>query len=201
MSNPPYVSEAEWEELDPGVRDFEPKLALTADDEGLSVARAIASFVQARALLSPDAVFGMEVGLAHCERLRTEQGEALAGAQDADVFSFAYNTAAWRFPRGAGFALQDLSGRDRFWCQMNGLPYAAFAVVDETRRMATEQEEGDAAAESSAPPRGSARRGASGDKHMSAAALAKREAERQAAEETALAEAAREDETFPEDAL
>jgi len=36
VSNPPYVSEAEYESLDPSVRDYEPGLALVSDDGGLS---------------------------------------------------------------------------------------------------------------------------------------------------------------------
>jgi release factor glutamine methyltransferase len=36
VSNPPYVSQAEYESLDPSVRDYEPRLALVSDDGGLS---------------------------------------------------------------------------------------------------------------------------------------------------------------------
>lgn len=35
-SNPPYVTEAEWEELEPEVKEHEPKLALVAPQEGLA---------------------------------------------------------------------------------------------------------------------------------------------------------------------
>lgn len=37
VSNPPYVSRAEWEALEPGVRDFEPRRALLAGESGLEV--------------------------------------------------------------------------------------------------------------------------------------------------------------------
>ena len=41
VSNPPYVSESEWRELDPTVRDYEPKIALTAGEDGLAIIRQI----------------------------------------------------------------------------------------------------------------------------------------------------------------
>jgi release factor glutamine methyltransferase len=37
LSNPPYVSEAEYLQLDKGVRDFEPRLALVAGTTGLEI--------------------------------------------------------------------------------------------------------------------------------------------------------------------
>ena len=41
VSNPPYVTEAEWEALDPSVRDFEPRMALVGGKDGLDFYRAI----------------------------------------------------------------------------------------------------------------------------------------------------------------
>lgn len=41
VSNPPYVTEAEWEALDPSVRDFEPRMALVGGADGLDFYRAI----------------------------------------------------------------------------------------------------------------------------------------------------------------
>lgn len=41
VSNPPYVSESDWQKLEPGVRDFEPKHALVADNHGLAALEAI----------------------------------------------------------------------------------------------------------------------------------------------------------------
>lgn len=39
VSNPPYVTTQEWERLNPGVRDFEPHLALDGGKDGLDVIR------------------------------------------------------------------------------------------------------------------------------------------------------------------
>lgn len=41
VSNPPYVTEAEWVALAPGVRDHEPRLALVGGRDGLEVIRRI----------------------------------------------------------------------------------------------------------------------------------------------------------------
>lgn len=41
VSNPPYVTEAEWEALDPSVREFEPRMALVGGRDGLDFYRAI----------------------------------------------------------------------------------------------------------------------------------------------------------------
>lgn len=43
VANPPYISRAEMEELEPEVRDFEPRLALTDEADGLGCYRAIFS--------------------------------------------------------------------------------------------------------------------------------------------------------------
>ncbi|MDO4558318.1 MAG: peptide chain release factor N(5)-glutamine methyltransferase, partial [Planctomycetia bacterium] len=39
LSNPPYVTRAEWEQLAPEIRNHEPKLALIAGEDGMSVCR------------------------------------------------------------------------------------------------------------------------------------------------------------------
>lgn len=43
VCNPPYVSESEFSTLDPEVRDFEPKLALTAESNGLEFYQRLAA--------------------------------------------------------------------------------------------------------------------------------------------------------------
>lgn len=60
FSNPPYIAAAEWAALEPGVRDFEPREALVADQDGLAVyARLI---VQAAAKLRPGGALCLEIG-------------------------------------------------------------------------------------------------------------------------------------------
>jgi len=41
VSNPPYIPESQYETLEPGVRDYEPKLSLLAGSEGLSIIKDI----------------------------------------------------------------------------------------------------------------------------------------------------------------
>ncbi|MCK4887616.1 MAG: peptide chain release factor N(5)-glutamine methyltransferase [Planctomycetes bacterium] len=60
VSNPPYVSTAEFEKLDKNVKDHEPKLALLAGEQGLDVYRKIAA--QVDQFLKPDAALIMEIG-------------------------------------------------------------------------------------------------------------------------------------------
>ncbi|HEX7344625.1 MAG TPA: peptide chain release factor N(5)-glutamine methyltransferase, partial [bacterium] len=42
VSNPPYVSESEYDELPPTVRNYEPKIALWAGADGLQAIRGLA---------------------------------------------------------------------------------------------------------------------------------------------------------------
>lgn len=42
ISNPPYISDKEWDVMDESVRNFEPKLALFADNDGLAIYEKIA---------------------------------------------------------------------------------------------------------------------------------------------------------------
>lgn len=59
VSNPPYVSAAEWEQLEPGVRDFEPRDALVGGSDGLAAIRELAT--SARAALRPGGLLALEV--------------------------------------------------------------------------------------------------------------------------------------------
>ncbi len=65
VSNPPYVTSAEWEELEPSVRDYEPKLALDGGADGLDFYRAIVqNFTGA---LKPGGFLCLEFGLGQQE--------------------------------------------------------------------------------------------------------------------------------------
>lgn len=67
VTNPPYVSEAEFPSLDATVREHEPKQALVAGPDGLAVIRRLIS--QARLALVPGGMLWMEIG--------NEQGAAV----------------------------------------------------------------------------------------------------------------------------
>ena len=61
VSNPPYVTTAEMETLDPSVRDFEPRLALHGGEDGLDFYRAIVqNFTPA---LRPGGCLALEFGM------------------------------------------------------------------------------------------------------------------------------------------
>ncbi len=91
VSNPPYVAAAEWEELDPGVRDFEPRAALVSGPDGLAAIREL--IAQARELVRPGGLLALEVDARRA-------GEAAALAEAAGFVSCSVH--------------QDLFGRPRY---------------------------------------------------------------------------------------
>ncbi len=60
VCNPPYVSAAEYEALDRNVKDYEPRLALYAGQDGLDVYRRIVEKVDQ--FLKPDGILLLEIG-------------------------------------------------------------------------------------------------------------------------------------------
>jgi release factor glutamine methyltransferase len=68
VANPPYITEGEYEELAPEVREYEPQTALLAGEDGLRDIRQIVDVAAAR--LKPGGTLFMEIG--------HRQGEALA---------------------------------------------------------------------------------------------------------------------------
>ena len=62
VCNPPYVSAPEFEALERNVKDYEPKLALFAGDDGLDIYRRIIE--KADLFLKPDAALMLEIGYA-----------------------------------------------------------------------------------------------------------------------------------------
>ena len=60
VSNPPYIAAAEMKHLPPSVREYEPALALTDNQDGLSFYRSIAE--NGRSLLAPGGVVVVEIG-------------------------------------------------------------------------------------------------------------------------------------------
>ena len=63
-SNPPYISDAEWGEVAPNVRDYEPTSALRGGTDGLDVIRLL--IAEAGALLRPGGQLVVEI--AHSQR-------------------------------------------------------------------------------------------------------------------------------------
>jgi release factor glutamine methyltransferase len=60
VSNPPYVSEPEYEKLAPNVKDFEPRSALTAGKDGLDIIKKI--IADANQHLKPAGTLMLEIG-------------------------------------------------------------------------------------------------------------------------------------------
>jgi release factor glutamine methyltransferase len=60
LANPPYISEAEYQELAPEVREYEPETALRAGDDGLRDVRQIVDVAADR--LKPGGTLFMEIG-------------------------------------------------------------------------------------------------------------------------------------------
>ncbi|WP_303721129.1 peptide chain release factor N(5)-glutamine methyltransferase [Malonomonas rubra] len=81
VSNPPYVAQAEWDELMPEVRCFEPRQALLAEDNGLDCYRKLTSQAQNR--LKPRGWLLVEIGYRQAEAV--QQLFTAAGLQDVFV--------------------------------------------------------------------------------------------------------------------
>jgi release factor glutamine methyltransferase len=68
VSNPPYVSAAEYAALDKNVKDYEPRLALYAGVDGLDVYRRISE--KAEQFLKPDGLLLLEIGYTQGDAVR-----------------------------------------------------------------------------------------------------------------------------------
>lgn len=62
VCNPPYVSSGEYEKLDKNVKNYEPRLALFAGEDGMDIYRRIIEKVDS--YLKPDAALILEIGYA-----------------------------------------------------------------------------------------------------------------------------------------
>ncbi len=62
VCNPPYVSSAEYENLDKNVKDYEPRLALHAGQDGLDIYRRLVEKIDQ--FLKPNAALMLEIGYA-----------------------------------------------------------------------------------------------------------------------------------------
>jgi len=68
VSNPPYVSEEEWNSLEPEVKDWEPKKALVAEDNGLKFYPEIAG--NAAKILKTQGFLAVEVGMGQADEVK-----------------------------------------------------------------------------------------------------------------------------------
>lgn len=66
VSNPPYLTDDEWQSLDPSVRSWEPKLALPSGDDGLAALRGLLD--DGRRVLRPGGLMALELD---CRRAET----------------------------------------------------------------------------------------------------------------------------------
>ena len=85
VANPPYLTAAEYAELDPSVRDYEPREALVSGTDGLDATRAL--FADAAALLEPGGVLALEIDERRSAAVRAlGQGSGWNVAMHADLF-------------------------------------------------------------------------------------------------------------------
>lgn len=105
-ANPPYVSESEWQNLNVSVKNFEPKLALVAHDDGLALGQHI--LTQAPSLLKETGVFAMELAEGQPQRLFPE----------LVLEKISFQSPAQKKSHNVWFALCDLSAKARFLCQI-----------------------------------------------------------------------------------
>jgi release factor glutamine methyltransferase len=119
VSNPPYVCEQEWSMCDVEVRDFEPRLALVADDDGLSVAHCLLGHWQRLTEVSAGqpALFCMEGAEGHPARLAHSLGRGTA-----PLVRCSAQQHVREFPLNAAFAACDLEGRARFFMDSEWIP-------------------------------------------------------------------------------
>jgi len=69
VANPPYLTDREWAELDPAVREFEPRSALASGPDGLTVTRALLQ--NAGRLLEPGGLLALEIDERRAEAVQT----------------------------------------------------------------------------------------------------------------------------------
>ncbi len=92
ICNPPYITEEEYKHLDPSVKDFEPKLALTGGEDGLFFYKKLSQSVDA--ILNPSGILCLEIG--------KDQGKSVPLLFDATIWV-------------KKVVEKDYSGHDRFF--------------------------------------------------------------------------------------
>lgn len=69
VSNPPYLSETEYRDLDPAVRSWEPRDALVSGSDGLDATRRL--LADAQSLLEPGGLLALEIDERRADAVRT----------------------------------------------------------------------------------------------------------------------------------
>jgi release factor glutamine methyltransferase len=114
VSNPPYVSESEWSECDPSVKQFEPKMALIGGEQGWLFPRRLLETLNVAGVLSDSSIVGLELGLSHPEILGEEIKSSCGFDFVSPMISVACQRPVWEFPRNQWFSVKDYSQRSRF---------------------------------------------------------------------------------------
>ena len=130
VANPPYVTSAEWSALDAGVRDYEPRLALEAGEDGLDVARSIAAVwddLKGSFLDGPEPLagfFGLELADGQPQKL-------MAMRSPLDLKPGVIPASPRDYPQNRAFAAADLEGRVRYLFEHIGCPLPVVDVTQE----------------------------------------------------------------------
>lgn len=114
VSNPPYVSESEWNDCDVGVKNFEPKLALIGGEKGWQFPRRLLETLNASQVLESAGIVGFELGLQHPEILAAEIAIPCGFEFTQPFQSLACQRPVWELPRNQWFGVKDYSQRSRF---------------------------------------------------------------------------------------
>ncbi|MEY2987655.1 MAG: hypothetical protein RJB13_1176 [Pseudomonadota bacterium] len=114
VSNPPYVSEAEWSQCEGSVRDFEPRLALVGGECGWHFPTRILELLSQTELLSRAKLIGFELGVDHPVYLSESLQSQLTIPFSHPLQQFACQRPVCEFPRGEWFAVKDYRQKNRF---------------------------------------------------------------------------------------
>lgn len=111
VANPPYISSEDWENLSAEVKNYEPKLALIAADNGLSLGKKIFDSINQYHILSAKSIFAMELDNKQPEKLLENQTQKKV---------LSPKSQHWEKPLNEWFVLKDLENKERFLIKMNG---------------------------------------------------------------------------------
>lgn len=104
VSNPPYVTEEEWSQLGTTVKNFEPKIALVSEDNGLYIGKKIYQNINDLNLLNKNnSIFIMEMAAKQPKKICSEIQKTIQ-----------MNHPIWEVPKNEWFNLCDLEAKERF---------------------------------------------------------------------------------------